>query len=150
MSAKRSYAEVVSGIGQSWMQAYQKESEEDALLKAIELSKDESLHVISDSSDDGWSIAETPGFGNKPSSVPATSTADGVRGHDEPGPSGYSRLSIKAEVIDLTNSLSPVKIKKARDSSTESETTTDDEGIPDNVPKPGKQRKCDPEMWDTQ
>lgn len=39
MSAKRSYAEVVSGIGQSWMQAYQKESEEDALLKAIELSK---------------------------------------------------------------------------------------------------------------
>ena len=45
MSAKRTYAEVVSGIenspdyGQSWMQAYQKESEEDSRLKAIELSK---------------------------------------------------------------------------------------------------------------
>ena len=35
-----------------------------------------------------------------------------------------------------------------RHSSTQSE-TTDDEGIPDNVPKPGKQRKCDPEMWDS-
>ena len=45
MSAKRIYAEVVSGIentpdyGQSWMRAYQKESEEDPLQKAIELSK---------------------------------------------------------------------------------------------------------------
>ena len=32
-----------------------------------------------------------------------------------------------------------------RDSSTEKE-TTDDEGIPDNVSKQGKQRKYDPEM----
>ena len=45
MSAKRTYAEVVSGIentpdyGQSWMQAYQRESNEDGLLKAIEVSK---------------------------------------------------------------------------------------------------------------
>lgn len=49
MSAKRTYAEVVSGIentpdyDQSWMQAYQKEREEDALLKAMELSKVKSL-----------------------------------------------------------------------------------------------------------
>ena len=41
MSAKRTYAEVVSGIdntpdyGQRWMQAYQKESEEDALLRVF-------------------------------------------------------------------------------------------------------------------
>ena len=41
MLAKRTYAEVVSGIdntpdyGQSWMQAYQKESEEDALLRVF-------------------------------------------------------------------------------------------------------------------
>ena len=34
--------------------------------------QDESLHVINDSSDDGWSIVQTPGFGNKPSLVPAT------------------------------------------------------------------------------
>ena len=45
MSAKRTYAEVVSGDdhtpddGQSWMRAYQQESEEDALKKAIQLSK---------------------------------------------------------------------------------------------------------------
>ena len=45
MSAKKTYAEVLSGIenapdyGQSWMRAYQKESEEEALSKAIELSK---------------------------------------------------------------------------------------------------------------
>ena len=41
MLAKRTYAEVVSGIdntpdyGQSWMQTYQKESEEDALLRVF-------------------------------------------------------------------------------------------------------------------
>lgn len=45
MSAKRTYAKVVSGDentpddGYSWMQAYQQESEEDALKKAIKLSK---------------------------------------------------------------------------------------------------------------
>ena len=45
ISAKRSYAEVVSGDehtpddGQSWMRAYQQESEEDALKKALQFSK---------------------------------------------------------------------------------------------------------------
>ena len=45
MSAKRTYAEVVSGVentpddDQSWMRAYQRESEEDALKKAIKLRK---------------------------------------------------------------------------------------------------------------
>ena len=44
------------------------------LTAVIFMLQDESLHVISDSSDDGWSIVQTPGFGNKPSLVPATST----------------------------------------------------------------------------
>ena len=45
MSAKRTYAEVVSGDeqtpvdGQSWKRAYQQENEEEALKKAIQLSK---------------------------------------------------------------------------------------------------------------
>ena len=45
MSAKRTYAEVVSegentpNDNQTWMIAYQQESEEDALKKAIQLSK---------------------------------------------------------------------------------------------------------------
>ena len=43
MSAKRTYAEVVSGVentpddDQSWMQAYQQERGKDALKKAIKL-----------------------------------------------------------------------------------------------------------------
>ena len=45
MSAKRTYAEVVSGIeyspddGQRWMRAYQQENEEEAPKKAIQFSK---------------------------------------------------------------------------------------------------------------
>ena len=44
MWAKRTYAEVVSGDDnpdgcRSWMRAYQLESEEDAMKKAIKLSK---------------------------------------------------------------------------------------------------------------
>ena len=45
MSAKRTYAEVVSRFentpddDQSWMRAYQQERGEDALKKAIKLSK---------------------------------------------------------------------------------------------------------------
>lgn len=45
MSAKRTYAEVVvedeitPDDGHSWMQAYQQESEDNALEKAIKLSK---------------------------------------------------------------------------------------------------------------
>ena len=45
MSAKRTYAEVVSGVentpddDQGWMRAYQRESEEDAMKKAIKLWK---------------------------------------------------------------------------------------------------------------
>lgn len=66
----------------------------------------------------------------------------GVCGHDGSGPSGYTR------VIDLTETPSPVRIKKRRDSSTDSE-TTDDEGIPDNVIKQSKQRKFDPGMWES-
>ena len=44
MSAKRTYAEVVSGVeyspdnGQRWMRAYQQENEEEALKKAIQFS----------------------------------------------------------------------------------------------------------------
>ena len=45
MSAKRTYAEVVSGVeyspddGQRWMRAYQQENEEEALKKAIQFGK---------------------------------------------------------------------------------------------------------------
>ena len=45
MSARRTYAEVVVGDektpddGYTWMRAYQQESEDDALKKAIKLSK---------------------------------------------------------------------------------------------------------------
>ena len=45
MSAKRTYPEVVSGDeyspddGQRWMRAYQQENAEEALRKAIQLSK---------------------------------------------------------------------------------------------------------------
>jgi len=44
MSAEKTYSEVVSGDenpddNRNWMRAYQQESEEDALDKAIKLSK---------------------------------------------------------------------------------------------------------------
>ncbi|PFX15316.1 hypothetical protein AWC38_SpisGene20463 [Stylophora pistillata] len=134
MSAKRTYAEVVLGAentpddNQTWMIAYQQESEEDALKKAIQLSKNDS---ISDSSNEDWSIVQTPGFGNK-----------GNSGQDGSSSSGY------IPVIDLTENPSPAKIKQTRESSTDSE-TSDIEGNPDNILKQVKQRKFDPGMWES-
>ncbi|PFX19115.1 hypothetical protein AWC38_SpisGene16499 [Stylophora pistillata] len=132
--SQRTYAEVVSGAentpddNQTWMTAYQQESEEDTLKKAIQLSKNDS---ISDSSDEDWSIVQTPGFGNK-----------GNCGQNGSGSSGY------IPVIDLTENPSPAKKKQTRESSTDSDTTDIEENL-DNVLKQVKQRKFDPAMWES-